>query len=45
MLKLTGLSGSLRLESFNTVLLRAAAELMPDEAQLAVHTAHGIPHL
>ena len=43
MTKLVGLSGSLRQGSYNTSLLRAAAELMPEGAELAVHTIHGIP--
>ena len=43
MLKLAGLSGSLRKDSYNTALLRAAAAVMPDGAELSVHTIHGIP--
>ena len=43
MLKIIGLSGSLRRGSFNTALLRAAATLMPPETELAVKTIHGIP--
>ncbi len=43
MTTLIGLSGSLRAGSFNTALLRAAAGLMPDDAQLLVKTIHGIP--
>src|SRR5262245_2336658 len=43
MAKLIGLSGSLRRGSFNTALLRAAADLMPDGAELSVHTVHGVP--
>jgi len=43
MVKLIGVSGSLRRGSFNTALLRAAADLMPDGAELSVHTVHGIP--
>jgi NAD(P)H-dependent FMN reductase len=43
MAKLIGLSGSLRRGSFNTALLRAAAELVPDGSELAVRTVHGIP--
>lgn len=43
MTKLVGISGSLRKGSFNTALLHAAAALMPDGAELAVHTIHGIP--
>ena len=38
-----GLSGSLRAGSFNTALLRAAADLMPQGAKLVVKTIHGIP--
>lgn len=40
--ELIGISDSLRRGSFNTALLRAAAELMPDRANLAVETIHGI---
>jgi chromate reductase, NAD(P)H dehydrogenase (quinone) len=43
MANLIGLSGSLRRGSFNTALLRAAADLMPPGSQLSVHTLHGIP--
>ncbi len=43
MTTIIGLSGSLRAGSFNTALLRAAAGLMPDGAQLLVKTIHGIP--
>ncbi|HTP40465.1 MAG TPA: NADPH-dependent FMN reductase [Steroidobacteraceae bacterium] len=43
MMKLVGISGSLRQGSYNTALLRAAAQLMPGAATLAVHTLHGIP--
>lgn len=43
MTKLIGLSGSLRRESFNTAMLRAAAELMPSGSTLEVHTIEGIP--
>ncbi|WP_211868379.1 NADPH-dependent FMN reductase [Neoroseomonas terrae] len=42
-MKIIGLSGSLRRSSFNTALLRAAAGLMPDGAELGVETIHGIP--
>jgi chromate reductase, NAD(P)H dehydrogenase (quinone) len=38
-----GISGSLRRGSYNTALLRAAAELMPDDAQLQIKTIRGIP--
>src|SRR5882724_4917868 len=43
MTKLIGLSGSLRQGSFNSALLRAAAQLMPDGAELAIATIRGIP--
>jgi chromate reductase len=43
MVKLVGLSGSLRKASLNSALLRAAAGLTPDGVTLAVHTLHGIP--
>ncbi|MDB6132336.1 MAG: NADPH-dependent reductase [Verrucomicrobiales bacterium] len=41
--RILGLSGSLRAASFNTGLLRAAARLMPDGAELTVRTIDGIP--
>ena len=40
---LIGISGSLRQGSFNTALLRAAAELMPHGADLTIATIRGIP--
>lgn len=43
MIRLIGLSGSLRKSSFNTRLLRAAAGLVPDGASLDPRTIHGIP--
>ena len=43
MLTLIGLSGSLRQGSFNSSLLRAAAELLPDGVELKVATIRGIP--
>lgn len=43
MTRILGLSGSLRKASFNTGLLRAAAEVMPLGAELEVHTLHGVP--
>jgi NAD(P)H-dependent FMN reductase len=41
--KILGISGSLRKESFNTALLRAAVSLMPDGATLEVGSITGIP--
>ena len=43
MIKLLGISGSLRQASFNTALLRAAAALLPEGATLDLRTLHGIP--
>ncbi|HCL66117.1 MAG TPA: NADPH-dependent FMN reductase [Rhizobium sp.] len=43
MTKLIGISGSLRKGSLNTALLRAAAGLMPEGAELAIGTIRGIP--
>ena len=43
MAKLVGLSGSLRAASFNTGLLRAAAELVSEGSSLTVATPEGIP--
>ena len=43
MISILGLSGSLRKASFNAALLRAAALLMPEGAELQVKTIHGIP--
>jgi NAD(P)H-dependent FMN reductase len=43
MATIVGISGSLRRGSFNSALLRAAAELMPDGATLRVETIAGIP--
>ena len=43
MVKLIGLSGSLRRGSFYTALLRASAELLSDGVELSVHTLQGIP--
>ncbi|HEY8249830.1 MAG TPA: NADPH-dependent FMN reductase [Burkholderiales bacterium] len=42
-MKILGISGSLRKGSYNTALLRAAAGLMPDGAQLEVGSIAGIP--
>jgi chromate reductase len=38
-----GFAGSLRKNSYNKALLRAAAELMPKDAVLKVHELEGIP--
>ena len=43
MTKLIGLSGSLRQRSFNSSLLRAAVELMPQGAEMAVGSIRDIP--
>lgn len=43
MIRLLGVSGSLRRNSFNTALLRNAATLMPAGAALDVMTLHGVP--
>ncbi len=43
MTKLIGISGSLRQGSYNSALLRNAARLMPEGAELVVETIRGIP--
>jgi chromate reductase len=43
MLTMIGLSGSLRQGSFNSSLLRASAELMPQGVELRIATIRGIP--
>jgi chromate reductase, NAD(P)H dehydrogenase (quinone) len=43
MVKLLGISGSLRRASYNSSLLRAATRLMPPDAQLAVASIRDIP--
>jgi NAD(P)H-dependent FMN reductase len=43
MTRLIGVSGSLRRNSYNTALLRAAATSMPEGSTLEVRTLHGIP--
>lgn len=43
MASLLGISGSLRRESFNTALLHAASELVPEGSHLEVATIEGIP--
>lgn len=42
-IKLIGLSGSLRVASFNTQLLRNVARLLPDDATLTIGRLEGIP--
>ena len=41
--RIVGISGSLRQKSFNTSLLRAAAEVAPAGVTIDVRTIHGIP--
>ena len=43
MTTIVGISGSLRRDSFNTALLRAATAMMPDGAQLTIGSIRGIP--
>lgn len=43
MVKIVGVSGSLRAGSLNSALLRAAAALMPEGAVLEIGTIRGIP--
>ena len=43
MVRIFGLSGSLRKGSFNSALLRAAAEMMPAGGRLEIGTIMGIP--
>ena len=43
MVTIIGISGSLRRGSYNTALLRAAAQLMPNGTQLQIETIRGIP--
>lgn len=43
MTKIFGLFGSLRAASFNAGLLKAAAELAPDETDVVIGTIRGIP--
>jgi chromate reductase, NAD(P)H dehydrogenase (quinone) len=43
MANLVGLSGSLRRDSYNSMLLRAAAELTPAGTTLEIATIRGIP--
>lgn len=43
MKKIVGISGSLRQQSYNTALLRAAQAVLGAEAELELVTLHGIP--
>ena len=43
MVKILGISGSLRSRSFNSALLQAARALVPTDVELNVATLHGIP--
>jgi NAD(P)H-dependent FMN reductase len=43
MTRIIGISGSLRKGSYNTALLRAAAQLTPYGVELEIATLHGIP--
>jgi chromate reductase, NAD(P)H dehydrogenase (quinone) len=43
MIKVLGISGSLRRGSYNSALLRAATQLMPPESTLEVASIRGIP--
>lgn len=43
MITIIGVSGSLRSGSYNSAVLRAAAELMPEGSRLQVETIAGIP--
>ena len=42
-LNILGISGSLRRDSFNTALLRAAGRLLPDDMTLTLRLLHDIP--
>lgn len=42
-MKILALSGSLRAGSYNTALLHAAAELLPDDVKLEVYDFHDVP--
>lgn len=43
MIRILGISGSLRAQSYNTALLRAAQDLAPPGVQVEMATLHGIP--
>ena len=42
-LKILGFAGSLRAGSYNRALLRAATELLPDDATFEIFDINGIP--
>jgi chromate reductase, NAD(P)H dehydrogenase (quinone) len=42
-IRLLGISGSLRRDSYNTVLLHACRELAPDEVEVEVRRLEGVP--
>ena len=42
-MQLVGISGSLRRHSYNAGLLRAAQAVMPEGAELAIHSIAGVP--
>lgn len=42
-LVLLGISGSLRRDSLNTAVLRAAQELAPDDVEVVIHPLHDVP--
>ena len=43
MANIVGLCGSLRRDSYNAALLRAAARLVPDGSRIDARTLHGVP--
>ena len=43
MIKILGISGSLRAQSYNTALLKVAKSLASDDVELEIATLHGIP--
>jgi len=43
MVKILGISGSLRAQSYNTALLKVAQTLTGDDVELEIATLHGIP--
>lgn len=42
-LKILGFAGSLRKDSYNRALLRAAAEMLPDDVELEIFDLEGLP--